>query len=95
MNSISQIDMANFGASRFAKTEVLFDNALIAERKFNLLRAMLLHFLEHQTVKICIKNDKDELFNIECSVIAVTDVHLMLKSGLVIPIAAICSIELM
>ncbi|WP_113925951.1 hypothetical protein [Cognataquiflexum aquatile] len=94
MKSISHIDMAEFGVSKFAKTEVLPDTAQKDERKFQLLRAMLLHFIEHQTVKVCIKNEKDEIFSIECSVIAVTDEHLMLKSGLVIPIKAICSIEL-
>lgn len=95
MNFISQTDMASFGVSNFAKKEVLLDNAQKDERKFKLFRAMILHFIEHQTVKICVSNVNDELCTIECAVIAVTDEHLILKSGIVIPIAAIFSIELM
>jgi hypothetical protein len=94
MNTISQNDMAKFGFSKFAKKEVLIDNFLKDERKVNLLRAILLHFIEHQTVKIGVCNDLNELFTVECDVIAVTDEHVVLKSGLVIPIAAIFSIEL-
>jgi hypothetical protein len=95
MKSISHIDMAEFGISKFAKNEVLPDSAQKDERKLKLLRAMLLHFIEHQTVKVFFKNEKEEELSIECSVIAVTDEHLMLKSGLIIPIKAILSIELM
>ena len=87
--------MAIFGASNFAKKEVLFDNAQKDERKFKLLRAMILHFIDHETVKICVSTANDELLTLECEVIAVTDAHIILKSGLVIPIAAIISIELM
>ena len=95
MNFISQTDMAIFGASNFAKKEVLLDNAQKDERKFKLFRAMILHFIDHETVKICVSTANDELFTVECEVIAVTDEHIILKSGLVIPIAAIFSIELM
>lgn len=87
--------MAIFGASNFAKKEVLFDNAQKDERKFKLLRAMILHFIDHETVKICVSTANDEPLTLECEVIAVTDAHIILKSGLVIPIAAIISIELM
>lgn len=87
--------MASFGASNFAKKEVLLDNAQKDERKFKLFRAMILHFIDHETVQICFSNANGELYTIECAVIAVTDEHLILKSGLVIPIVAILSIELM
>jgi hypothetical protein len=86
--------MGEFDISKFAKTEVLHDSAQKDERRFRLLRAMLLHFIEHQTAKVTFQNEKGELFDIECSVIAVTDEHLMLKSGLVIPISTIAAIEL-
>lgn len=95
MNFISQTDMAIFGASNFAKNEVLFDNTQKDERKFKLFRAMILHFIDHETAKICVSNANGEPFILECEVIAVTDEHIILKSGLVIPIAAIISIELM
>jgi hypothetical protein len=95
MNFISQTDMAIFGASNFAKKEVLFDNAQKDERKIKLFRAMILHFIDHETVQICVSTANDESFTIECEVIAVTDEHIILKSGLVIPIAAISLIELM
>lgn len=73
---------------------MLFDKAQIAERKRQLLRAMLLNYFEHQTVTIYFKNSKDDLYSVACSVIAVTDEHVMLKSGLIIPVQSIFSIEL-
>lgn len=94
MKSISRIDIANFYVSKFARTEVLFDKDQKAERKNQLLRAMLLNYLEHQSVTIYFKNNLDDLFFIDCSVIAVTDEHAMLKSGLIIPVQSIISIEL-
>ena len=94
MNAISQVDITNLYISKFSKTEVLFDKAQIAERKRQLLRAMLLNYFEHQTVTIYFKNSKDDLYSVACSVIAVTDEHVMLKSGLIIPVQSIFSIEL-
>ena len=94
MNAISQVDISNLYISKFSKTEVLFDKAQIAERKRQLLRAMLLNYFEHQTVTIYFKNSKDDLYSVACSVIAVTDEHVMLKSGLIIPVQSIFSIEL-
>lgn len=95
MNSISQVDISNFYISKFSKTEVLLDKAQIVERKKQLLRAMLLNYFEHQTVTIYFKNSKEDLFSVACSVIAVTDEHAMLKSGLIIPVQSIISIELL
>jgi hypothetical protein len=86
--------MEEFGISRFAKKDVLLDGTQKEERRYQLLRAVLLHFLDHQTVKISIQKENSESFQIECAVIAVTDEHLILKSGLVLPISAIISIEL-
>lgn len=94
MNAISQVDISNLYISKFSKTEVLFDKAQIAERKRQLLRAMLLNYFEHQTVTIYFKNSKEELYSVACSVIAVTDEHVMLKSGLILPVQSIFSIEL-
>jgi hypothetical protein len=94
MKTISLIDMAGFDTSKFAINEVLIDKNLKAEREFLLKRAILIHYLEHQTAKITFKDDHDEILEVECSVIAVTDQHVILKSGLFLPIHAIVTIEL-
>lgn len=94
MKSISLNDMAAVSL-QFAKTDVLFGKLHKAERQHNLLRAMLLNYHEHQLVRVFFKNIDDELFGIECSVIAVTDDHVMLKSGLIIPVKSIEWIELL
>lgn len=95
MKSVSHIDIANFPVIQFAKTEVLLDKAQKVERKNHLLRAMLLNYVEHQPVHIFFKNHQDDLFEIECAVIAVTDDHVMLKSGFILPVQSIQLIELL
>ena len=95
MKTVSDIDIANLSFTHFTKTEVLPDKAQKAERQHHLLRAMLLNYIEHQAVYIYFKNSQEELFGIECAVIAVTDDHVMLKSGIIIPVQAIVLIELL
>lgn len=95
MKSISHIDIANLSFTRFAKTDVLSNQAQQVERQHLLLRAMLLNYVEHQPVNIYFKNNQDILFGIECAVIAVTDDHVMLKSGFIIPVQSILLIELL
>ncbi len=94
MKNISINDMANFDGSKFAINEVLMDKNSKTEREFLLKRAILLHFLEHQTAKITFKDDHAEVFEIECSIVAVTDRHVLLKSGIFLPILAVISIEM-
>lgn len=94
MKPISLIDIADFNVPKFAKTEVLFDKAQKAERKRQLLRAMILNYFEHQSVTVCFKDNNNGLVTIDCSVIAVTDEHVMLKSGLTIPVKSVISIDL-
>lgn len=93
MNYIQQTDIANFGIFKFAPNDVLFDKAQKVIRKNRLLRAMLLNYFEHQTVTISFMDKSNEVFMMECSVIAVTDEHVMLKSGTVIPIRSILAVE--
>lgn len=95
MNSISLIDVANATVMQFAKIDVLLDKAQIAERKHELFRAMLLNYIEHQPVKIFFRNSLLELMGVECSVIALTDEHVMLQSGIIIPVRSIVLIELL
>lgn len=95
MKSIFQIDMANLSFTRFAKAEVLSSKEQIAERQHLLLRAMLLNYGEHQPVNIYFKTNQDKLLGIECAVIAVTDDHVMLNSGFIIPVQSILLIELL
>ena len=94
MKSVSYIDIANFNISKFALTEVLPSISQRIERKKRLLRALILNYFEHQPVTICFLNSQGDIFVLECSVIAVTDEHVMLKSGIVIPVKSISSIEL-
>lgn len=94
MKSISQNDISAVSL-QFAKTDVLSGKSQKAERQHNLLRAMLLNYHEHQPVRVFLKNIDDELFGIECLVIAVTEDHVMLKSGLIIPVKSIEYIELL
>ncbi|WP_224998602.1 hypothetical protein [Cesiribacter sp. SM1] len=95
MKSISLSDIANTAILQFAKTDVLINKVQIADRQQDLLRAMLLHHQEHQPVNIYFKNGSGELFGVECEVIAVTDEHVMLKSGIIIPVRSIVLIELL
>ena len=95
MNSISHIDIANCNGIQFAKTEVLSSKTQKIERQDHLFRAMLLNYIEHQPVSILFKNNQDHLFEIECAVIAVTDEHVMLKSGIILPVPSIVQIELL
>lgn len=94
MKSISLHDIAAVSL-QFAKTDVLLGIQQKAERHHNLLRAMLLNYHEHQPVRVYFKNVDGELFGVECSVIAVTEDHVMLKSGLFIPVKSIEWIELL
>lgn len=93
MNYVSHTEIANFNNLKFALNDVLFDKAPKIIRKNRLLRAMILNYFEHQTVAISFKNNNGDIFTIECSVIAVTDEHVMLKSGIVIPIRSIFKVE--
>lgn len=95
MKSVSSIDMANAAVMQFAKTDVLVDKAQKAERKHDLFRAMLLNYVEHQPVQILFRNRSGELLAIECAVIALTDEHVMLRSGIIIPVQSIVLIELL
>lgn len=95
MNSVSHIDIAKLAVTQFANKEVLPTKTQTAERKHQLLFAMLLNYGEHQAVNIYFKNRKGDVLEIECAVIAVTDEHVMLKSGIIIPVQSIVSIELL
>ncbi len=95
MNSISSIDLAHAALAQFDKTDALTDTTQRANRKHDLFRAMLLNYVEHQPVKIYFRNSDQELFGVECSVIAVSDEHVMLKSGIIIPVCSIVVIELL
>lgn len=95
MKSVSHIDIANLAITQFAQNEVLLDKAQKVERQYHLLRAMLLNYVEHQPVHIYFKNHLNELFGIECAVIAVTEHHVMLKSGIILPVKSILLIELL
>lgn len=94
MKSITISDIAAVSV-QFAKTDVLLANNLKAERQHNLMRAMRLNYHEHQPVRVFFENRDGELFGIECAVIAVSDDHVMLKSGFFIPVRSIQWIELL
>lgn len=95
MKFLSLSDVAGLPVTQFATTEVLSSKVQIADRKNGLLRAMLLNYQEHQPVNIYFRNKVGELVGMECSVIAVSDEHIMLRSGIVIPVKSILLIDLL
>lgn len=95
MNTLFSFDSANAAFVHFATTDVLKEDAHKVARKHDLLRAMLLNYAEHQAVRLYFRNSAEALMGIECSVIAVTDEHVMLRSGIVIPVQAIVLIDLL
>jgi hypothetical protein len=70
---------------RFPQTEVLESVEEITSRKEELRRALILGNLDHSKVKI-IFSDSDGPKMIETTVWAVTELRIVLKSGMVIPI---------
>lgn len=95
MKFIAHIDVAGLPVTQFTKTEVLSTKTQIEDRNHSLLRAMLLNYQEHQPVNICFRNKESELVGLECSVIAVSDEHVMLRSGSIIPVKSILFIDLL
>jgi hypothetical protein len=70
---------------RFPQTEVLETPQELAKRKNDLTRALTLGNVHHNKVRI-IFSDTDGSKMIETTIWAVTELRIVLKSGMVIPI---------
>src|SRR4051812_11268050 len=76
---------------RFPQMEVLPTPIEIARRKETLQRALILGNLDHNKVKI-VFSDSEGLKMVETTIWAVTELRIVLKSGMVIPINRIFQI---
>ena len=76
---------------RFPSVEVLTSPEEIAKRKNELSRALTLGNVHHNKVKI-IFSDLENLKMVETTIWAVTELRIVLKSGMVIPINRILEI---
>lgn len=76
---------------RFPSDEVLLSSEEIAKRKIDLSRALTLGNVHHNKVKI-IFSDLESVKMVETTIWAVTELRIILKSGMVIPINRILEI---
>lgn len=95
MNATTQnavlIDKDQIKDLRFPKAEVLLTAEEIAGRKEDLRRALVLGNVDHNKVRI-IFSDVDGEKVVETTIWAVTELRIVLKSGMVIPINRIIAI---
>jgi hypothetical protein len=79
------IDKENIHTLKFPKTDVLSDGDEIIQRVNDLIRAQALGNLEHSKIKIFFEDDHSKKL-VETTVWAVTDINVVLKKGVGIPI---------
>ncbi len=89
MNATTQnailIDKDQVKDLRFPQTEVLNSQEEIARRKEQLRRALVLGNVDHNKVRIIFSDTEGEKI-VETTIWAVTELRIVLKSGMVIPI---------
>jgi hypothetical protein len=85
------IEKENIGTLKFPHSEVLKDVSAIKERKIELERALALGNLEHSKIQIYFVDDISKKM-VETTVWAVTDLSVVLKKGVGIPINRILMI---
>jgi len=73
----------------FAHHEVLDADAERKRRRWNLEKALTLGNGYHGKVHIVFENEMGEAYEVDTTVWAVTDTHISLKGGVVIPIHSI------
>jgi outer membrane protease len=96
-----EMDISNFvliekedvASLHFPKEEILEDTDLIAIRKSDVNRAISLGNLEHSKVKIYFADDQGEKV-VNTTIWAVTDVAIVLKQLVMIPINRIIKLEI-
>jgi hypothetical protein len=85
------IEKENIGTLKFPHSEVLEDVIAIKERKNELERALALGNLEHSKIQIYFEDDRSKKM-VETTVWALTDLSVVLKKGVGIPINRILMI---
>ncbi|MDR0801938.1 MAG: hypothetical protein LBE77_05255 [Fluviicola sp.] len=88
-----QIEKENVAALHFPKEEILEDADLISARRANIDRAISLGNLEHYKVKIYFADDGGKKV-VHTTIWAVTDVAIVLKQHVLIPINRIVKLEI-
>ncbi len=94
MSPIFTVPKETIGSTSFAAQEVLSDSSLIAKRKRTLLRALSLGNLYRHKVTITYRLHQPVSQRVVTTVRAVTDYHVTLKGGRMIPTHAIECVEL-
>lgn len=89
--SILARDVAQY---RFAKTEVLPDEQSRITRMLDLNSAQAITNLEHEEVGLIVRLDSGEDVEVISDLIDVGTVHVEIKGGHLIPIAAIVRVEI-
>ncbi len=79
------IDKENIHSLKFPNIDVLNDSEAIIQRINDLSRAQALGNLEHSKIKIFFEDDQSKKL-VETTVWAVTDINVVLKKGVGIPI---------
>lgn len=88
-----QVEKEDVAGMHFSKEEILEDAELIAARKADVNRAISLGNLEHYKVKIYFADDNGEKV-VHTTIWAVTDVAIVLKQHVLIPINRIIKLEI-
>ncbi|WP_300666395.1 hypothetical protein [Fluviicola sp.] len=88
-----QVEKEDVASMHFSKEEVLEDTDLIAVRKADVDRAISVGNLEHYKVKIYFADDNGEKV-VHTTIWAVTDVAIVLKQHVLIPINRIIKLEI-
>ncbi len=93
MNISAHIAKEEIAHVRFSKNEVLHNDALKQERRFNLLKAERLGNAYHGKVFITFAQENGDLTTVNTTVWATCTDHIVLKSGITIPVSAISQVE--
>ncbi|MEM9857686.1 MAG: hypothetical protein AAF843_10030 [Bacteroidota bacterium] len=94
IKSIHRIDKAELENVTFKKDEVLSNDSDKIVRKSNLMRGLALGNLHKRHVVIQFENIFDMQLEVETTIWAVTQNHIMLKGGKIIPIRCIFNVVL-
>ena len=85
----AKIEKERLGNFHFAHHEVLVEENDRKRRRWNLEKALTLGNGHHGKVGIVFETETGDAFEVDTTVWALTDSHISLKGGVVIPIAAI------
>lgn len=93
MNQPHHINKEDLIKLRFPKQDVLLDLALVGQREKDLGKALSLGNNDHVKVKMTFLDCKNDIYEIETTIWAVTKEHICLKGDLLLPKSALLTIE--